>query len=159
MKVGIGFLVLLLVCASLMGCAAEDVPAVAPDLLEPVEGSAPVDTPKAVLESPEAEATATAVKVTAQAAADITPPPSAKKAVDLAIQDLAESEGIDRASIHLVSVESVEWSDASLGCPEPDMVYAQVITPGFLVMLEAKGDTYEYHTDAGRFVVLCQPGD
>ena len=26
------------------------------------------------------------------------------------------------------------WSDASLGCPQPDMGYAQVVTPGYLVL-------------------------
>jgi hypothetical protein len=50
----------------------------------------------------------------------------------------------------------VDWSDTSLGCPEPGMMYAQVITPGFLVMIEAEGQQYEYHTDESRFVVLCE---
>jgi hypothetical protein len=36
------------------------------------------------------------------------------------------------------------------------MVYAQVITPGFVVILSAQGTEYEYHTDAGRFVVWCE---
>jgi len=67
----------------------------------------------------------------------VKPPAEAKRVVELAMDD----------------------SDASLGCPKPDMVYAQVITPGFLVVLEAMGDEYEYHTDVGRFVVPCQPGD
>jgi Xaa-Pro aminopeptidase len=30
-----------------------------------------------------------------------------------------------------------------------------VITPGFLVVLEAGGRRLEYHTDMGRQVVLC----
>jgi hypothetical protein len=35
-------------------------------------------------------------------------------------------------------------------------MYAQVITPGYRVVLEAGGQRYEYHTDTGRFVVLCE---
>jgi hypothetical protein len=34
-------------------------------------------------------------------------------------------------------------------------MYAQVITPGFLIVLAAQGQTYEYHTDQKATVVLC----
>jgi hypothetical protein len=36
------------------------------------------------------------------------------------------------------------------------MMYAQVITPGFLVVLEAGGERYEYHADREGTVVLCE---
>jgi hypothetical protein len=35
------------------------------------------------------------------------------------------------------------------------MFYAQVITPGYLIVLQAAGRTLEYHTDSGRRVELC----
>ncbi len=89
----------------------------------------------------------------------VKPPAEAKRVVELAMDDLIQKTGVALKAVRLVSVEAVQWSDASLGCPKPDMVYAQVITPGFLVVLEAMGDEYEYHTDVGRFVVPCQPGD
>jgi len=89
----------------------------------------------------------------------VKPPAEAKGVVELAMDDLIQKTGVALEALRLVSVEAVQWSDASLGCPKPGMVYAQVITPGFLVVLEATGDEYEYHTDEGRFVVLCQPGD
>jgi hypothetical protein len=57
--------------------------------------------------------------------------------------------------VRLIRVEAREWSDASLGCPKPGQMYAQVITPGYLVVLEAGGQRLEYHTDAGRRVELC----
>ena len=89
-------------------------------------------------------------------AAEITPPPEAEQVVELAEDELAEKLGLSPEEIRLVSVEAVEWSDASLGCPQPGMMmYAQVITPGFRVTLEAVGQTYGYHTDTGRLVVLC----
>ena len=53
-------------------------------------------------------------------------------------------------------MEAVEWSDASLGCPQEGFMYAQVITPGYLIILEAQGEQYEYHTDQTTNVVLCQ---
>jgi len=50
----------------------------------------------------------------------------------------------------------VEWSDASLGCPKPGFAYAQVITPGYRIVLTAGQQQYEYHTDKSRAVVLCE---
>ena len=88
----------------------------------------------------------------------MTPPAGAEEAVRLAQEDLAGRLGMASADVQLVSVEAVEWSDTSLGCPQPGMMYAQVITPGYRVVLEAGGQTYTYHTDEGRFVVLCEEG-
>ena len=56
----------------------------------------------------------------------------------------------------MLKVEAVEWRDSSLGCPEPGKAYLQVITPGYLFVLEAGGKTYEYHADRGNRVILCE---
>lgn len=72
----------------------------------------------------------------------------------LAIADLAQRLGLPESAITVRTVESVEWPDASLGCPRPGMMYAQVITPGYRIVLEAAGQTYEYHTSQSH-VVLC----
>jgi len=90
------------------------------------------------------------------AATEVEPPARAEQVIQLAQKDLARRLGLAPKAIRLVSVEAVEWSDASLGCPQPGMMYAQVITPGFRVVLEAKRQKYQYHTDVGRFVVLCR---
>jgi len=61
----------------------------------------------------------------------------------------AEVAGLARSSaesVQVVSVEAVDWSDSSLGCPKPGMMYAQVITPGYQIVLESGGRTYEFHT-------------
>jgi hypothetical protein len=79
----------------------------------------------------------------------------AEAAVRLSREDLARRLGIGAEEVRTVSLEGVEWRDASLGCPQPGMMYAQVITPGYRVVLEAEGVRYEYHTDWGRVVVLC----
>jgi hypothetical protein len=75
--------------------------------------------------------------------------------VDLAKSDLSKRTGVPVAKISVVSSEAVEWPNSALGCPEPGMVYAQVITPGRKVVLNAGGKTYEYHTGDGR-AVTCQ---
>lgn len=83
-------------------------------------------------------------------------PPEAKQLVRLAREDLAQKQGVAPEAIQLVSVESVEWPDASLGCPQPGMIYAQVITPGFRITLKREGQTYVYHIDRGQLVILCR---
>lgn len=44
-------------------------------------------------------------------------------------------------------IERVEWNDASLGCPKPGRMYAQVITPGYRIVVEAGDQVIEYHTN------------
>lgn len=83
-------------------------------------------------------------------------PPEAKQLVRLAREDLAQKQGVAPEAIQLVSVESVEWPDASLGCPQPGMIYAQVITPGFRITLKREGQTYVYHIDREQLVILCR---
>jgi hypothetical protein len=94
----------------------------------------------------------------APATPEITPPAEAQAVVRLAEEDLAQRLGLEPDQIRVVSVQAVEWSDTSLGCPQPGMMYAQVITPGFRVTLEAEGQTYDYHTNQSDHVILCQTG-
>jgi hypothetical protein len=83
-------------------------------------------------------------------------PAGAEALVTLAQQDLARRLDLAPEAIRVVSVEPVEWSDTSLGCPQPGLAYVQVTTPGFRVMLEAEGHMYEYHTDKERTAILCE---
>ncbi len=78
-----------------------------------------------------------------------------KQVIALAQQDLAKRLGVATAQISVVSATSVQWPDASLGCPKPGQMYAQVITPGLQVVLKAGGKTYEYHTSYSR-VQFCK---
>ena len=84
-------------------------------------------------------------------------PPDATTQAERAKQDLAQRLSIPLDQIAIVKVEEVEWPDASLGCPEPGKMYAQVIIPGYRITLSAKGQTYDYHADRGERVALCQP--
>jgi len=72
---------------------------------------------------------------------------------------LADWLGIPTEQIEVVEVEEVEWRDTSLGCPEPGMVYAQVITAGCRATLEAAGKTYEVHTGGQQMVVCDEEGN
>lgn len=64
-----------------------------------------------------------------------------------AVRTLAERLNIDAKTIDVVSNEPTEWPNACLGVEKPDVLCAQVITPGFKVLLMANGTQYEYHTD------------
>ena len=52
---------------------------------------------------------------------------------------VGEHTGTDYKQVEVLSVESVDFSDSSLGCPQPGMAYIQVITPGHKVMTTASG--------------------
>lgn len=82
--------------------------------------------------------------------------PNLPEGANLAIADLAERLNLDSGEIEVVRTEPVDWPDTSLGCPEPGQAYAQVITPGHIVVLKAKGQEYEYHI-GGDQVVTCAP--
>ena len=76
--------------------------------------------------------------------------------VDLARADLATHLKIADAQIQAVSFEQVEWPDASVGCAKRGVMYIQVITPGYKIVLSANGQTYEYHGKAQDAPTLCE---
>ena len=82
---------------------------------------------------------------------------SARKALTFARQALGDPPAIPYAGPTLISIKPIEWGDASLGCPKPDSMYAQVITPGLKLIFEYLRRQYEYHTNQdGSTVVVCE---
>jgi hypothetical protein len=83
--------------------------------------------------------------------------------VALARQNLASRLGYGPeqadSGILVVQATAQEWPDASLGCPQPGMMYAQVITPGYQIILEAAGRRYDYRAPMRHDgpVRLCTP--
>jgi len=75
-------------------------------------------------------------------------------AAQKAREDLARTLGIPASAVEVMSTTRASWPDASLGCPEPDRMYAQMITEGWVIKLRVRGKNYEYHADASR-VVSC----
>ncbi len=72
--------------------------------------------------------------------------------------ELATIVGADAAAgAVVVSAEAVDWPDSSLGCPQPDMMYLQVITPGYQVVFEVGGVQYDMRAAASGGVVRCEP--
>lgn len=59
------------------------------------------------------------------------------------------------SDIRIVSAEKVEWSDSCLGLPESGELCAEVIVPGWRIMLVAGAQLYELHTDlSGQLIRL-----
>jgi hypothetical protein len=86
----------------------------------------------------------------------VTVPPSAQARVDEAVADLAARVGADAETISVADYRDVTWSDASLGCPQPDMSYIQRLTPGVLLVLRAAdGATFEYHGGSDGALSYC----
>jgi len=91
------------------------------------------------------------------------PPPSGegadgktrREAFEAATRDLSRKIGAPERDIAGVSQEEVTWPNSCLGCPKTEELCAQVLTPGYRIMLRVRDATYEYHSNRGGRVRLC----
>ncbi len=67
--------------------------------------------------------------------------------------------GIEAGQIDLIEFRNVTWPDGSLGCPQPDMAYIQVLIEGYLIRLGVRAQVYEYHGSQNADPFLCQNPD
>jgi hypothetical protein len=81
---------------------------------------------------------------------------TAQPLVDKALADLAGRLGIAQDTIKVVSVEPMMWRDSSIGCPKEGEAYLTVIVPGYKIVLEAGGKTYNYHAGDRGEVFWCE---
>lgn len=70
--------------------------------------------------------------------------------VEVALDKLAARLDVPAEEIEVVSAEAVTWGDTSLGCPQPGMRYAQVVTDGVLIVLAHDGVEYPFHAGGDR---------
>lgn len=75
--------------------------------------------------------------------------------VKLAIEALAAKLKVKKENIEVVTVTKKEWGDSSLGCPEKNKLYLQVITQGYEIVLQYKGKKYIYNGGLNR-IISCQ---
>ncbi|HID34463.1 MAG TPA: hypothetical protein EYP25_07840 [Anaerolineae bacterium] len=84
-------------------------------------------------------------------------PPEFQKVAEDAVNIIVDELGVSPDAVTVISVQKVTWRDASLGCPAPGMMYAQVLTPGYLITAEVNGQTQNVHmNDQGKGAV-CPP--
>ena len=75
-----------------------------------------------------------------------------------AIEDLRGLVAGNLGPVEILRLEAVTWRDSSLGCPQPEMFYAQVLTAGLWLVLAHQGQEYDYRV-VGERAVRCVQGD
>jgi hypothetical protein len=76
--------------------------------------------------------------------------------IETAKEDLAQRLSLSVTQINLIEAKALTWPDSSLGCPQPGMAYTQILTPGYLILLEADRKVYEYHANRDTYVIFCK---
>jgi hypothetical protein len=84
---------------------------------------------------------------------DVAPDTVIQAALDAASAQL----GVPSDNLLVLMTAQRDWSDSSLGCPEPGRAYAQIITPGYVVTVDTDdlANEVEVHTDRGSRAVIC----
>ena len=77
--------------------------------------------------------------------------------VERAIMVVAAEFDLAPEAVTVEGIEPVDWPDAGLGCPLPGMSYAEVITPGYRVTLNAAGAELAVHMDTAGTAIVCSP--
>ena len=150
------FLGSLLLILLLTGCQAKQA-------TEPLEEKRPGPMATIDISKISADVTVYPIETLPTPATSVIAPPEITKVFDSftegfimkAKNDLNQQIGINTEKINVLSVEAVEWPDGSIGCGKPGTEYLQVVTPGFLIVLEANSQIYTYHTDMSSQIILC----
>ncbi len=76
-------------------------------------------------------------------------------AINAALADAEGLFGVDESEIVVESAAFQEWSNSCLDAAAEGEACAEVITPGFVIVIEVEGPHYEYHTDLNGNVRLA----
>ena len=79
-------------------------------------------------------------------------PEDSESLIMLAKFDLTLKTGVDIENIVTKSIEETLFDDASLGVPEAGITYDAIVTPGYIIILEAGGDLYEYRASGAKVI-------
>jgi hypothetical protein len=75
--------------------------------------------------------------------------------VRAAVAAEAQRRGVEASRVKIAGYADVTWSDGSIGCPEPGMMYTQALVPGHQLVLEVDGELASYHAAEGRDFAYC----
>lgn len=75
--------------------------------------------------------------------------------VQAAIADHADRAGVPVEDVTVEGWAEVTWSDGSLGCPEPGMMYTQALVPGYQLILGVDGTLASYHAARDKPFSYC----
>lgn len=77
--------------------------------------------------------------------------------VDPVVADAARLASVPVELVTVQSAEFMTFPDGGLGCPVPGMLYTQVMTEGYKIVVVAGGTTYDYRGTAPGKYRLCTP--
>jgi hypothetical protein len=93
------------------------------------------------------------------------PPPPARPQTDAignlvnAASDIVRAQlGQKDAAIRVVEAREVSWASGALGCPNAGLAYIDVVTPGYLIVIEAVGKTFHLHAGRAGKPFICPEG-
>jgi hypothetical protein len=75
---------------------------------------------------------------------------SKEEAIQRARADAAKRLGVSDRDIGKEAVEETEFPDTALGAPVEDEMSGQMLTPGWRIRLQAKGQTLEYRANKNQ---------
>jgi hypothetical protein len=137
---------------------AETMPSSVPSTPVPAESTMPPEPPTSSTESSE-----DSVPESSESTAPNSATGSEGEGVPIALLepvliDAAARSGVEVGEVTVMSAELRNWPDGSLGCPAPGMMYTQVITPGYRVLIEAAGEQLDYRMNRRGAFRLCETG-
>ncbi len=80
-------------------------------------------------------------------------------AIEAAFAEVEAMGGPPASEFGAIDVRATDWPNACLGVDTPGIACAQVITPGYIVLLDNGVLGFEFHTDTNGHAVLAQPAE
>jgi hypothetical protein len=78
--------------------------------------------------------------------------------LDAVLADAADRTAVDVDESDVALAEFVVWSDGSLGCPEPGVVYTQALVEGYRVVIDVDGTIIDYRLNSSGAFRVCERG-
>ena len=76
--------------------------------------------------------------------------------LDAVLEDAAARTGVAAGDITVLEAKAVTWPNGALGCPQPGMMYTEMIVPGYRVIVQAGGEELDYRVGSGGTPSLCE---
>jgi hypothetical protein len=112
----------------------------------------PTNTPQS-LPAPNDLIEAVPIEPTAEPSDDlVSVDPIAAELVALARSYVSQRDDLPLLRVRLVEITPYTWTDTSLGCPSPDVVYAPVLVDGYRIVLTTGEQYHLFHTDFDRII-------
>lgn len=92
---------------------------------------------------------------------EVPPPITGEAPQDLMaelLDDSADHFGVGESELTVIRDQQMEWSDGSLGCPEPGMMYTQAIVSGYWVVIGHDDQERDYRVGSGGGWRVCEGG-